>query len=136
MLASLHQANTAFVSDRRSLDADILPAFVVDNQPTISGEVVLEIRFVYIHHDIVRSHNRLPITPTRNDGVTVHKLVAKDVPVDGFWSITVYNADGYMQANPFNAYSLNNITPRRAPMARSRCNSVAATARFRAVYQS
>ena len=45
----------------------------------------------------------------------MHKLVAKDVPVDGFWSITVYNADGYMQANPFNAYSLNNITAQKSP---------------------
>jgi hypothetical protein len=45
----------------------------------------------------------------------VHKLVAKDVPVDGFWSITVYNADGYMQANPFNAYSLNNIIAQKSP---------------------
>jgi hypothetical protein len=23
---------------------------------------------------------------------TIHKLTVKDVPVDGFWSITVYNA--------------------------------------------
>jgi hypothetical protein len=57
----------------------------------------------------------LPITPVKNDGVTVHKLVAKNVPVDGFWSITVYNTDGYMQANPFNAYSLNNITAQKSP---------------------
>jgi hypothetical protein len=32
------------------------------------------------------------------------------VPVDGFWSITVYNAESYLQSNPNNAYSLNNIT--------------------------
>lgn len=57
----------------------------------------------------------LPITPGKDDGVTVHKLAATDVPVDGFWSITVYNADGYMQANPFNAYSLNNITAQKNP---------------------
>ncbi|MGC2079250.1 MAG: DUF1254 domain-containing protein, partial [Xanthobacteraceae bacterium] len=55
----------------------------------------------------------LPITPAKNDGATVHKLTVKDVPVDAFWSITVYNADGYLQANPYNAYSLNNITAKK-----------------------
>jgi hypothetical protein len=52
----------------------------------------------------------LPTTPPRNDGTTVHRLIVKDVPVDGFWSITIYNAEGYLQPNPHNAYSLNNIT--------------------------
>lgn len=56
----------------------------------------------------------LPITPAANDGNTVHKLLAKDVPVDGFWSVTVYNADGYLQANSYNAYSLNNITAQKS----------------------
>jgi len=52
----------------------------------------------------------LPVTPQRNDGTTVHRLRVSDVPVDGFWSITVYNADGYFTPNEQNAYSLNNIT--------------------------
>ena len=43
----------------------------------------------------------------------MHKLNVKDVPVDGFWSITVYNAQGYLQANAYNAYSLNNITAKK-----------------------
>jgi len=55
----------------------------------------------------------LPTTPARNDGTTTHKLTVKDVPVDAFWSITVYNADGYLQPNQFNAYSLNNITAKK-----------------------
>jgi hypothetical protein len=37
------------------------------------------------------------------------------VPVDGFWSVTVYNRDGYFTPNPQNAYSLNNITAQRGP---------------------
>lgn len=49
-------------------------------------------------------------TPTANDGKTVHKLVVKDVPVDGFWSISVYNGDGYFVKNEYDAYSLNNVT--------------------------
>ncbi len=55
----------------------------------------------------------LPVTPDRNDGTTVHKLTVKDVPVDGFWSITVYNADGYLEPNQYNAYSVNNITAKK-----------------------
>lgn len=52
----------------------------------------------------------LNVTPPKNDGTTVHKLHVGDVPVDGFWSISLYNGDGYFQANPQNAYSVNNIT--------------------------
>lgn len=34
----------------------------------------------------------LSITPSKNDGTTIYKLSVKDVPVDAFWSISVYNA--------------------------------------------
>jgi hypothetical protein len=57
----------------------------------------------------------LPITPARNDGDTIHKLTVKDVPVDGFWSITVYNSAGYLQPNPDNVYSVNSITAKNGP---------------------
>jgi hypothetical protein len=50
------------------------------------------------------------VTPQKNDGVTTYRLSVKDVPVDGFWSISVYNAAGYFQPNKENAYTLNNIT--------------------------
>ena len=40
----------------------------------------------------------------------MHKLNVKDVPVDGFWSISVYHSKGYFAPNPENAYSLNNLT--------------------------
>lgn len=52
----------------------------------------------------------LNVTPAQNDGKTVYKLVVKDVPVDGFWSISIYNAEGYYKPNNLNAYTLNNIT--------------------------
>ena len=39
-----------------------------------------------------------------------YKLTVSDVPVDGFWSISVYNADGFFEPNDRNAYSVNNIT--------------------------
>jgi hypothetical protein len=56
----------------------------------------------------------LNVTPARNDGATVYKLDVKDVPVDGFWSISLYDAQGYFQRNPYDAYSLNNITAQKS----------------------
>jgi len=56
----------------------------------------------------------LNVTPSKNDGTTVHRLTVKDVPVDAFWSISVYNAEGHFQKNAFNAYSLNKITAKKA----------------------
>ena len=47
-----------------------------------------------------------------NDGKTPHVLTVRDVPVDGFWSVTVYNAKGFYEA-PENAISVNNITGKR-----------------------
>jgi hypothetical protein len=38
----------------------------------------------------------------------------KDVPVDGFWSISVYNAEGYYQKNEHDVYTLNNITAKKS----------------------
>ena len=38
------------------------------------------------------------------------QLTVRDVPVDGFWSISLYNADGYFEPNDRGAYSVNNIT--------------------------
>ena len=52
----------------------------------------------------------LNVTPEENDGRTVHRLTVRDVPVDGFWSISVYDAKGYFQKNARNTYTLNNIT--------------------------
>jgi hypothetical protein len=33
--------------------------------------------------------------------------------VDGFWSISVYNAEGYFEPNPYGAHTLNNITAKK-----------------------
>jgi hypothetical protein len=38
------------------------------------------------------------------------QLTVNDVPVDGFWSISIYNKDGYFEKNAFDSYSINNVT--------------------------
>jgi hypothetical protein len=56
----------------------------------------------------------LNITPSNNDGKTVYRVAINgEVPVDGFWSIIVYNDKGYLERNPYNAYSLNSITAKK-----------------------
>ena len=50
------------------------------------------------------------VIPKSTDGKTVHRLTVRDVPVDGFWSISVYNAKGFFEKNELDSYSLNNLT--------------------------
>ena len=46
----------------------------------------------------------------KNDG-TPHVLnVPKDVPVRAFWSVIVYDADGFIPENELGVYSYNNVT--------------------------
>jgi hypothetical protein len=55
----------------------------------------------------------LPITPDQNDGKAVYKLTVGGVPVDAFWSLTVYNSEGYLQPNQDNTYSVNSLTAKK-----------------------
>jgi hypothetical protein len=45
-----------------------------------------------------------------NDAKTSYAVTAKDVPVDAFWSVTVYNEDGYMEPNDLGRNSYNDVT--------------------------
>lgn len=56
----------------------------------------------------------LNVTPPRNDGTTVYRLRVGEVPVDAFWSITVYDDKGQLIANPQKIYALNNLSVRYA----------------------
>jgi hypothetical protein len=54
------------------------------------------------------------VVPEKNDGKTPYTLtVSEKVPVDGFVSITIYNAKGFMEKNDLNAYSVNNVTAKK-----------------------
>lgn len=44
-----------------------------------------------------------------------YELHVGDVPVDAFWSISVYNADGFFEPNPSGMYSVNSLTAVRDP---------------------
>lgn len=52
--------------------------------------------------------------PKMNDGKTPYTLTVTDVPVYGFWSVTLYDDKGYMPVNEYNAYSFNNVTAKKA----------------------
>jgi len=45
--------------------------------------------------------------PEKGDHGRPYTMTLKDVPVDGFWSVTVYNAQGYFDKNEYGAYSIN-----------------------------
>lgn len=53
------------------------------------------------------------VVPANNDGRKPYSLTVKDVPVHGFWSVTMYNKDGFMEKNEQNVYSYNNKTAKK-----------------------
>ena len=51
------------------------------------------------------------VTPDQNNGNIAYTLtMPADVPVEAFWSVTVYNKNGFFEPNDSNAYSFNSIT--------------------------
>ena len=47
-------------------------------------------------------------TPEDNDANTPYTLtIDEEIPVDGFWSVTVYNKEGFLEKNEYDAYLIN-----------------------------
>lgn len=44
-----------------------------------------------------------------------YRIVVRDVPVDGFWSISLYNAEGHFETTDVGACSINQVTAQREP---------------------
>jgi hypothetical protein len=55
------------------------------------------------------------IVPDRNDGKTVYRLTLQDAPVDGFWSVSVYDAEGRFAPNPQKVYTVNSVMAQSGP---------------------
>jgi hypothetical protein len=43
-------------------------------------------------------------------GLGDHELTLSDVPVDAFWSVSVYNAEGFFEKNRYDRYTVNSVT--------------------------
>jgi len=57
----------------------------------------------------------LNVTPAKNNGSTIYRMsVPAKVPVNAFWSVTVYDAEGRLKKNEYDAYSLNSITAKKS----------------------
>jgi hypothetical protein len=49
------------------------------------------------------------LVPERNDGSTVYQVTFRDLPIDAWWGISVYNADGYFEKNDRDIYTINSV---------------------------
>ena len=61
----------------------------------------------------VKDAKYINVVPERNDGKTPYVLTVEEVPVDGFWSSSLYDGKGFYVQNEYNAYSINNITGKK-----------------------
>ena len=59
------------------------------------------------------SHEAVYQTNNQARSAGTYQLTVKDVPVDAFWSISIYNKDGYFEENKYGAYNINSVTAKR-----------------------
>jgi hypothetical protein len=56
------------------------------------------------------SHEAVYVNVAPNLPIGEYEIVARDVPVDAFWSISIYNAHGFFEPSDHGVCSLNNLT--------------------------
>jgi hypothetical protein len=49
------------------------------------------------------------LVPEHNDGDTVYAVTFGDLPIDSWWGVSVYNAEGYFEKNDRDVYTINSI---------------------------
>src|SRR5262245_47590959 len=49
------------------------------------------------------------LVPAQNDGETGYTLTFGELPIDSWWGISVYNAEGYFEKNDRGIYTINSI---------------------------
>jgi hypothetical protein len=47
--------------------------------------------------------------PKHNDGETIYRLTLRDLPIDSWWGVSVYNAEGYFEKNDRDIYTINSV---------------------------
>jgi hypothetical protein len=56
----------------------------------------------------------LHAVPRKNDGRTIHRLAIGYVPVEGFWSLSVYDMNGHFISESHEGRTINSLTAPRA----------------------
>jgi hypothetical protein len=60
-------------------------------------------------------HEAVYVNVSPQQPVGEYEIVVGDVPVDAFWSISVYNAQGFFEPSARGACSINSVTAQREP---------------------
>lgn len=55
-------------------------------------------------------HEAFYVIRTEPQSAGHYRMTLRDVPVDGFWSLSIYNRDGYFEPNPYGRHNTNNVT--------------------------
>jgi len=86
----------------------------LDRARLAEGEPGLQVPTQAVYFKASRARSGTTTTPLAGTGSYEIRFPAGDLPPhgsDGFWSITLYNAAGFLVANPIDRYSIGNETP-------------------------
>lgn len=131
-VAAVHELQDALVLDARSAEPYVHPDYEEESR-TSTAKALLELfegipdarRTFGARSDVdpvrhllgtASAWGGLPeseafyVVETEPRSAGFYTLVLRDVPVDGFWSMSIYNRDGFFEENRYDSYSLNSVT--------------------------